>query len=409
VIQRWMGLYRDYARSFWLLVVVMFIDAVGGGLLYPFFALYITERFGASMTQVGYIFLLFSLTGFAGSMLGGALADRMGRKGILVFSLLASSGSALLMGLMDTLGAFFALALLVGLFANVGQPAYQAMIADLLPERKQAQGFGVVRVATNLSMVIGPAIGGFLIDRSYLLLFITDAAISLMAALALLAWIPETRPQPRAEAGHESTLDTFRGYGRVIRDRLFVLFLLAGLLMALAYMNLNTTLGVYLRDNQGVSETGYGWLLSLNAALVVVFQFPLTRRLEGRPPMLVMALGTALVAIGFALYGFVSGYGWFAAAMVILTVGEMLVVPVSQAVAAHFAPPDMRGRYLAVYGLSWGIPYAVGPLLAGFVLDRLAPYWLWYAAGLVGAAAAVFFVALHYWANPQPVRLGGEE
>jgi MFS family permease len=174
-----------------------------------------------------------------------------------------------------------------------------------------------------------------------------------------------------------------------------MLFLGASLLMALVYMNMNTTLGVYLRDAHGIPEAGYGWILSLNAAMVVLFQFPITRRIENLPPLLMMALGTLLYAIGFAMYGFVSIYVLFLLAMVIITIGEMIVAPVGQALVAKFSPEDMRGRYMAVFGFSWAIPFAIGPYLAGLILDNYDPRWLWYAAGMVGMLAVAGFYSLH--------------
>ena len=122
--------------------------------------------------------------------------------------------------------------------------------------------------------------------------------------------------------------------------------------------------------------------------------------------MLMMALGTALYAIGFAMYGFVTAFGMFLLAMVVITLGEMLVAPVSQALTAKMAPEDMRGRYMAVFGFSWGIPFAVGPTLAGLIIDNADPTLLWFAAGLVGMLAVAGFLWLYRLteAKPAPVR-----
>jgi len=386
---------NEFPRAFWTLVIVTFIDRLGGALLFPFFALYITGKFGVGMTEVGVLFAAFSFSSFLGTLLGGALSDRLGRKGMLIFSLISTSVSSVFMGFVDTLSLFFAIALLVGIFTDAGGPAYEAMVADLLPEEKRAQGYGILRVAFNLSVVIGPAVGGFLATRSYLALFITDAVISLISASVVWRAMPETRPQPSKEQEHESVATTFKGYGRVLRDTLFMLFIAASILMGLVYMNMSTTLGVFLRDYHGVAESGYGWILSLNAVLVVLFQFPITRRIEGQPPMLMMAAGAALYAIGFAMYGFVNLYALFLLAMVVITIGEMLVAPVSRAVVARFAPEHMRGRYMAISGFSFGIPFAIGPLLAGLVLDSMPPEWLWYLAGLVGLLSVAGFLWLH--------------
>lgn len=394
-IEKAKNIYAEYPRTFWTLVVITFIDRVGGAMLYPFFALYLTRKFGVSMTQVGVLFAVFSVSGFISSTMGGALTDRLGRKGIVIFGLIASSFSAVAMGLVDSFDAFFILALTVGILSDVAGPAHNAMVADLLPEEKRAQGYGIIRVAFNLSVTIGPVIGGLLATRSYLALFIADAAISLITAILVWRYLPETRPAPLGGAAQESIADTFGGYLRVLRDLPFLLFMGACILMTLVYMNMNTTLGVFLRDVHGVPESGYGYILSLNAAMVVLFQFGITRRIEKRPPLLMMAFGTALYAIGFAMYGFVSAYTLFLLAMVVITVGEMIVAPVGQALVAKFAPEEMRGRYMAVFGYSWGISFAIGPYLAGLILDTFDPRFLWYAAGIIGTLAVMGFLGLY--------------
>jgi MFS family permease len=340
-------------------------------------------------------------------MLGGALTDRMGRKKMLIFSLISTSVSAVAMGLVNSMEAFFVLALLVGIFTDTGGPARQAMVADLLSEQKRAQGYGIIRVAFNLSVTIGPAIGGLLAARSYLLLFIIDAIISLISAALVYFYLPETKPEPRTGEQPESVGTTFAGYFQVLKDKVFMLFIGANILLGLVYMNMNTTLGVYLRDVHGVPESGYGLILSLNALLVVLLQFPITRRIEGYPPMLMMALGTFLYAIGFAMYGFVSAYVLFLVAIVIITIGEMLVAPVSQALTAQMSPEDMRGRYMAIFGFSWGIPFAIGPLLAGLILDNAAePQVLWYAAGIIGLLATTSFIYLNRLTQKRPAPAG---
>lgn len=397
-IARISRLYNEYPRAFWILVGATFIDSLGGFLLFPFFALYVTQKFGVGMTQVGVLFGLFSITDMAGAMIGGALTDRMGRKSLTIFGLLVSAATMLILGLVPTFELFTLAALLVGVFASVGGPARQAMVADLLPEQQRADGYGLIRVVFNISATIAPALGGLLAAQSYLLLFVADAVISSITALIVFVALPETRPRlRRAGAPSESVAGTFRGYGQALRDGLFVGFCLASILGAVVYMQMNTTLGVYLRDVHGIPTQGYGYILSMNAVIVVLFQFSVTRRLRSVPPMLAMALGALLSAVGFGMYGFVSVYPMFLFAMVIITFGEMVWAPVSQAIVAEMAPEDMRGRYMALFGFTWTIPGIVGPLLAGLILDNLEPRLLWYLAGVIGLASTAGFVLLHRW------------
>lgn len=387
-------IYHEYPQAFWIYNVIVFIDRFGGFMLYPFFALYLTKKFDIDMSTVGALFAVFSVSGFVGSALGGALTDRMGRKGVIIFSLVLSSLSALGMGFAPSIGVFAAVSIIVGTLAHIGGPAHEAVVADLLPEEKRAEGYGIIRVVFNLAVIIAPAVAGLLIAKSYILLFIVDAVISLISALVVAFFLPETKPAAHPDAKPESVSQSFAGYGRVFKDVPFVAFVVVSVMTALIYMNFNTTLGVYLRDNHGIPEVGYGYLISMNAVIVVAFQFWVARRLERFKPMMMMAIGTALYGFGFAMYGFTSTYMMFAAAMIVITIGEMIISPFQQALVASFAPEEMRGRYMAVSGLSWGIAFAGGPYLAGLLLDSPSPNWLWISCGVLGVVTMVGYIIL---------------
>lgn len=135
--------------------------------------------------------------------------------------------------------------------------------------------------------------------------------------------------------------------------------------------------------------------MSSSAVTVILFQFWVTRRVKEYPPMLMMALGCGFYMIGFGMYGFVSVYWLFVSAVVLITVGEMIVMPVGQALAANFAPQEMRGRYMAVFSLAWALPGTFGPGLAGLILDNYNPNWVWYAAGIICSLAVVVYIWLH--------------
>lgn len=394
-IRRLQTVYQEYPSQFWLVVGASFIDRLGGAMLFPFFTLYLTRKFGISMTTVGLIFGLFSLSGVIGAIVGGALTDRLGRKRMLLVGLVFSALTSVLMGVITELPLFILATLLVGLLADAAGPAQQALVADLLPEDKRTSGFGILRVVFNLAVVIGPLIGGLLATQSYLLLFVADAITSLITAVIVYVVLQETW-HPKVEEGEapESIGQTFRNYLNVIQDHAFAWFLIASVLMALVYIQMNTTLAVYLRDVHGVDERGFSYILSLNAAMVVLFQFPITRRIEKYRPLLVMTAGTLLYAVGFTMYGFSSTFFLFLAAMVIITIGEMFVSPVSQAIATRLAPENMRGRYMAVFGFSWMIPFMIGPLMAGLIFDNLKPEMLWYISGILGLAAAAGYYLL---------------
>ena len=396
-------LYNEFPRKFWVVVGVSFIDRVGGTLLFPFFSLYITQKFNVGMTQAGMILGLFSIFGLFGGMIGGALTDRFGRRKIIIIGLVFSAVSTLTLGLVNQFATLIPLAVVIGLLSHFAGPAHDAMIADILPEKQRNEGFGILRVVGNMAWIIGPTIGGFVAKRSFMALFIIDAVVSCVVALLFFLFMPETKPvRDEIHQKAESILTTFRGYGTVLRDSPYIAFLVAGILMGLVYQQMYNSLSVYLRDNHGIEPSGYGLLLTVSAIVVILFQFTTTRLIKHKPPFLMMALGTAFYVVGFSMFGWVSTYYLFALAIVVITIGEMIVVPTSQSLAANFAPEDMRGRYMAVFGLLWMIPATIGPGAAGYILDNYNPNLLWYIGGVLCMISVLGYLLLHARLKSQP-------
>ena len=409
MLNRIRDIYHEFPRRFWVIVAVLFIDRIGHTILWPFFSLYITQKFNVGMTQAGIVLGTFSTFGMIGSMIGGGLTDKFGRKSIILGGLVFSALSTLLLGTASEFSMLIPLAVVIGLLSRVSGPAHQAMIADILPDDKRQEGFGIMRVVANMSWIIGPIIGGFVANRSYFMLFVLDAVISCLVAILIFIKIPETKPESSQEP--ESMLKTFTGYGIVIKDTAYVAFLVVSMLMLIVYQQMYNSLSVFLRDTHGMEPQVFGVLMIASPVVVILFQFSTTRLIKDRPAFLMMALGTFFYLIGFGMFGFVATTWLFAIALVIITIGEMIVMPISSALAANFAPEEMRGRYMAVFGLSWGIPSIIGPSAAGLILDNFNPFLLWYVAAAISAVAIAGFYLLHLWLGKDqrlnPVRADG--
>jgi MFS family permease len=396
--------FNEFPRLFWIVVLTRFIDALGSTILFPFFSLYVTQKFGVGMMQAGILLGMNSFFALAGSTVGGALADRFGRRRIILFGLVFSALSSLSLGLANSIRLMYPLIVIVGLLASVANPAHEAMLADVLPESKRQEGYAILRVVFNYAWIVGTALGGLIATRSFFALFVIDAVISCIVAAILFRLLPETKPKVQEEVGRkqESFWATIKGYRVVIRDLAFMGFVFSGMLALIVYIQQYGSLAVYLRNVHGIDSRGYGMILSITGLEVVLFQFWISRRIRHRPPFLMMMLGAGIFAIGIFMYGIVSGFVMFVIAAIIVCIGEMVYFPTSQVLAAGFAPKEMRGRYMAIAGFISSVPNAIGPGAAGYVLDHLNPHLLWYIGGFLCLASALGYFVLH-------LKLGAQE
>jgi len=403
VLTRLKKTYAEFPPLFWIIVATLFIDSIGSTLLFPFFALYITQKFGVGMTEAGVLLGMSSLFGLIGSVIGGALTDKFGRRRLILIGLTFSALSSLLFGLASDVKILYLLVMVVGLLSRVSGPAHDAMMADILPESKRQEAFGITRVVFNYAWIVGTALGGLIAARSFLALFVADAVLSLTVAIILYRFLPETKPaSSHLEAKQsESFLTTVKGYRIVLRDLAYMGFTIAGMIVLIIYQQQYGALAVYLRDVHNIGSKSYGLMLSITGLEVVLFQIWISRRIRKYPPFLMMALGALFFMVGFAMIGFVRGFEFFLLAVVIATIGEMIFFPTNKALAANFAPAEMRGRYMAVYDLGWTLPATFGPAAAGLILDNYDTNLLWYLGGVLCVVSAISFYALHLWLGGQ--------
>jgi MFS family permease len=290
-----------------------------------------------------------------------------------------------------------------GLTVPMFWPASSAAIADLVKPEKRAGAYGLIRVAANLGVAFGPLVAGLLLavqqqpdgstpPNAYLPLFVMDALTSLIFAFIIWRRLRETKPQAAAQL---PTVDKPKagGYGRIFRDSPFMIFVILYGVLGVVYSQMTTTFGVYLTRTYYYPASAYTAMLSTNAALVVLFQFPLARRVDQQDRSKMLALGAALYAIGFGLIGFAPTLFWFWVAVVILTIGEMVIVPAAQTVTADLAPIDMRGRYQAAFGLINNFFYGLGPVTGGYLFDTGHSQLIWLGSLVLGLAVAFGFRA----------------
>jgi MFS family permease len=385
--------YEKYPRQFWLMFIGMFISTIGASMIWPFLMLYVSKRLEEPLTVTASLLTLNAGTGLVASFLGGPLIDRFGRKWIMVASLAFNGSMYVFLGHAATFQQF---ALLLG-FGGAVNPLYRsaadAMVADLVPPEKRIDAYSLMRWSNNLGIAIGPLIGGSLAAASYTLAFYCAACGMILYSLLLTFFAHETLPPRLSSSEATRAHERFAGYPTILRDKGFVSFLVTFTMVTICAVLMWTIMPVYANQNFGVSENIYKWIPATNAIMVVTLQTLITKISKRFLPLSVLSIGSLFYAISVGSVAFAQGFIGFWIAMVIMTIGELILVPTSSTYVAHLAPVDMRGRYMSLYGLSWPIGAGIGPFIGGILSDTLGPRSTWFggfAIGLLGAS--IFFV-----------------
>jgi MFS family permease len=386
---------NEYPRQFWLMFVGMVISMVGASMVWPFLMIYLSENLHAPMTVAASLMTLNSVAGLIASTVAGPVMDRLGRKWIMVFSLLLNGISFYFLGTASTMTAFIVLMILNGIAQPLFRIGGDTMVADLLPTEKRSDGYALTRMGHNVGIAVGPAVGGFLAATSYSLAFVGAAIGMGIYALMLAVFAVETLPKTDIQETEEKKSESgFRGYLTILRDFPFMSFTFGYTLVIIVATLIWVVLPVYAKQNYQISESLYGWIPTTNAVMVVTLQLAVTRITKRHPTLQMLAVGAGIYAISVLSISAGSSFFGFWIGMVIMTVGELVLVPTATTYAANLAPADMRGRYMSVFGLAWRVALGVGPIVGGLLNDNLGPKSIWYGGAVIGVISVIVFLQL---------------
>jgi MFS family permease len=382
---------RSLPPAAWVLFGGTFVNRLGTFVM-PFMTLYLTHQ-GFSVPQAGLALAMYGIGGVAAQFLGGWLADRIGRKNAIGFSMLGASVITLLLWQASSLLVTYALMLLLALVAEMHRPAASALIADLVPSEQRVTAFALFRLAINIGWACGLALGGLLADRSFDYLFIGDAATSAAFGVISLIALPHGMRTSRHEERH------LKGATRtILADRGFLLFLGSVLIGAAIYMQNVSTFPLHIQA-AGFSTSVYGSLQALNGVIVVLLELPITSWTGRRSRTRMIALGTVLIGLSFASLIVARSIPALAAMVLVWTLGEIIASPVSSAFVADRSPEHTRGRYQASLGVMFALGAVVGPTI-GTLTYEFSPDVLWIGCGVAGVLAAALALAAGRHAAP---------
>ena len=381
---------RALPRPAWVLFFGTFLNKFGAFVV-PFLTLYLTQQ-GYTVTEAGIAVGAYGVGGLFASLLGGWLADEFGRRQTIALSMFSSAAALMLLSQAHNLALIIGLTALTGLVSEFYRPASSALLTDLVSPGQRVTAFATLRVAFNAGFAFGPAMAGFLAAFGYFWLFAGNAASSVLFGVVALFALPGGTHNPETNASWSEAWNVLR-YDRKLHQ-----MLAANLAIGLVFFQVLSTFGLYVTQ-LGFSAATYGVLISLNGALIVLVELPLTTITRRFPARRVMAAGYLVIGAGFALNYFAHSVTALAACVIIFTLGEMITMPMASAYIANLAPAHMRGRYLGVSALTWSVGLIIGPGL-GMKLFTYNPALYWLSCGAISLiAAGVILVTV----KPRPV------
>jgi MFS family permease len=367
------------------LLAVGFFETLAGSSIWSFVGIWAIKRLGASQSELAVTFLFGAIAAIAAGWAGGHLSDHVGRRPVILASAAAFAVAPLAMLASGRhVPAGLTVLALLGVFGASFNAAAYALVADLLPLERRDSGYAALRVANNLGVCFGPVAGGLLLTGgAWSRLFVGAFALgvlSLVVAGRLLphrgAFAPERPPE--------------RSSLRVVRqDGAFLVFVGAMVLASMTYLAYEQLLPISLTTAHGLAPSTWGFVTIINPVFVVVGQLRLTRAVAGISPSARLALAMPLMGLPFIVLRYADGIAVVVAIVIVFVIGEMLWVPTSQSVASAFAPPDLRGAYMGVYGSASQAAFALTPFAGLQIRAALGDAAMWRAVAVVSIVAAV--------------------
>ena len=383
---------KEYPKQLRLMFYGMLISTIGSSMIWPFLMIYVRQRVNLPLTQIASLMTVNATAGLIAAFIAGPITDRVGRKWVMVFSL---AGNGLVYFFMSSAHSYLSFAILMtlsGTFNPIYRVGADAMLADLIPSEKRPDAYALMRLSNNAGISIGPMIGGFISSLSFTITFYFAGAGMIIYSLLLTFFAIETLPKHIAVPS--DTTKPFGGYLQVLRDTRFLTFIGAFILTQMCATMIWILMPVYANGIYNIPENQYGFIPTTNALMVVFLQVFVTRITKQHHPLPVMMVGTIFYALGVGSVALGHSFVGFWISIVIMTIGELILMPTSSSYVAGLAPPDMRGRYMSVSGLTWSAAAGIAPLLGGYLNDNIAPVATWYGGFVIGIIGILGFFIL---------------
>ncbi len=370
------------------------IRSIGFGATWPYMAIFLNRTLGVPVYFVGVIFTLGSIVSIVFSIGGGALADLIGRKKVLMLGSVISGALFLTVAILLHSSAPTIDIVAIFIFTSAGGslifPSANALVADVTSPADRTNGYVVYRIMSNLGWAIGPLSGAFIYDTGIFWIFMLITACSVIQGLMVLFMVKDRWKERRKK---ESLMKTGK-ISILSYDRFLIVFTVGTFFLTLVSSQFAVTLPVYIKGSVSFPTSYIGYIYAVNGIVVVIGQYPITNLMKKYPEIISMILGTVAYAIGYLFVGFSSNLLDLMGDMLIITIGENLVSPVMNSIVSKIAPGDKLARYLGFMGMMNSSGRAFGPSVGTFLISLYAfnGLKLWSTMDLFGIAGIAMFL-----------------
>lgn len=385
-------------RTFKVLVTSALIENTAFGLIIPYLTLYMLIDIKIPIALIGVVLMTYTISGMPSMIIGGILADKIGRRIVLLSSLGLMSLTMFMYFFAYDFTTLVILAFVDSFVGSMYMPAANAMIADIIPSRERPRAFSMLRIAWNVGIIFGPVLGAVVVAAfSIKVLFVFGSMILGCAFFMNLVFIRETKPKNALPEGI-----TFRRVLRVASDRPFALVSALSGVFWFFFSQWMSVLPVYAYNELGIKEYAFGFLFAASALITVAFQLWVTSKMINYRKSLVLMAGQLTSSIGFALIFFATDFYMLLGCIVVITLGELVYMSIISAVIADLAPEAQRGTYMGFSGfvqtLGGGIGFLVGMWLLSVFPEN---QFVWFVFGGVGAVTCIGYIAFARMLGPE--------
>ena len=381
--------FRGLSKEVWWLSLITFINR-SGTMVIPFLSLYLTESLKFSLADVGWIMSFFGLGSVVGTWIGGKLTDRIGYYKVMLVSLLLTGVLFVFLQYATTFHQFCLGIFAVMLVADSFRPAmFVALSAYSKPENK-TRSVTLIRLAINLGFSAGPAIGGLIITGiGYEGLFWTDGVTCVLAAFLLLKVLHPKKAKVQDEVKVENPVSAYE-------DKAFWIFFIAMFIFGFVFMQYFSTMPLYYKEAHYLSEFEIGLLMGLSGFFIFIFEMPLIKWLEETQKSQVKLIALGLFLVGLSIF-ILNIFGWIGILVIgilLMSTGEMIAFPFSNAFAIERAKKGNQGEYMALYGISFSLSHIFSHNVGMQMVDEFGFETTWTAITIFAFIGVLILIYL---------------